>query len=131
MQGHSAIPNLEQAHFEGDVLQAKQPVLLVFWAPWSQVCQTLEAVLEEVATECATWLRVFWVNVEDNPDLSMWYDIQSIPTLVYFVGGVVRAKVVGTASKEAILAKLQSVLFGGSAAALTSDAKKENEPHRP
>ena len=47
------------------------------------------------------------VNADDSLDLSLLYDIQSVPTLVYFVGGDPRLRIVGTASKEAILAKLQ------------------------
>jgi len=47
------------------------------------------------------------VNADTNLDLSLWYDVQSIPTLFYFVDGNVRAKIVGTATKEAILSKLE------------------------
>jgi thioredoxin 1 len=52
-------------------------------------------------------VKIVKVNADDNPDLSLWYEVQSIPTLLYFVDGSIRAKVVGTASKEAILAKLE------------------------
>jgi thioredoxin-like negative regulator of GroEL len=107
VQECSDIPSLEQAHFEAEVIHSKQPVLLAFWAPWSQVCQPVRAALEQVAAACASRVKIFWVNVDDNPDLGVWYDIQSIPTLVYFTDGMVRAKIVGTASLEVILAKLQ------------------------
>jgi thioredoxin 1 len=107
-----------EASFESEVLKSKPPVLVAFWAPWSHPCHILDAVLEEVASACAGKVKVVKVNADDNPDLSMWYEVQSIPTLLYFVAGSLRAKVIGTASKEAILAKLQAVSQGGDTVAL-------------
>ncbi len=106
-QNKARTVEVREANFETEVLQSKQPVLVEFWAPWSRPCQVLESVLNEIATTCGGKVKVVKVNADDNPDLSLWYEIQSIPTLLYFVGGSIRAKVVGTASKEAILAKLE------------------------
>jgi thioredoxin-like negative regulator of GroEL len=47
------------------------------------------------------------VNADDSLDLSLWYDIQSVPTLIFFVAGNPCLRIVGTATKEAILAKLK------------------------
>jgi thioredoxin 1 len=105
----SQIVEIGEANFESAVLKSKQPVLVAFCAPWSHPCHILNSVLNEVAAACAGIAKVARVNADDNPDLSLWYAIQSIPTLLYFVNGTVHAKVVGTASKEAILAKLQPV----------------------
>jgi thioredoxin len=118
-----------EANFELEVLHSKHPVLVAFSAPWSRPCHVLDSALEEVAAACAGEVRVVKVNADDNPDLSLLYDIQSIPTLLYFVEGNLRAKVVGTASPEAILSKLQSVCGGRDSAPLTPDASQENE-HR-
>lgn len=95
-----------QADFASAILQSGKPVLAVFIAPWSRPCQVLEATLKEVVSACEGRVEVVKINADDQPDLSLWYDIQSIPTLLYFVAGRVQARVVGTASKEAILAKL-------------------------
>ena len=113
-----------EASFKAEVLSSKQPVLVAFWAPWSRPCQILDGVLEEVATTCAASVKVVKVNADDNPDLSMWYEIQSIPTLLYFVHGSLRARVIGTVSKEAILAKLRSISPGGDDALLAPDPNK-------
>lgn len=97
------IEEIGEANFYLEVLQSKRPVLVAFLAPWSQTCQTLKPVLNEVETACAGSMKVAWVNADDNPNLSLWYGIQSIPTLLYFVDARPRARVVGTTSKEAIL----------------------------
>ena len=114
------------ANFESEVLQSRQPVLVAFWAPWSRPCHILDAALEEVAAACAGNVKVVKINADDHPDLSLLYDIQSIPTLLYFVEGNLRAKVVGTASKEAILSKL--VCHGGDPKTSTFVPDKANEP---
>ena len=64
-------------------------------------------MLQELASACAGKAKVVKVNADDSLDLSLWYDIQSVPTLVYFVRGNPCLRIVGTATKEAILAKLQ------------------------
>ncbi len=100
---------VDEASFDSEVLQAKQPVLVAFVTPWSHACETLAPVLDEIASEHEGQLKVVRVNADSNLDLSLWYDVQSIPTLLFFVDGNVRAKIVGTASKKAILAKLQLI----------------------
>lgn len=99
-----------EVEFEPHVLQASKPVLVLFWAAWSRPCQVIDSVLADVGARCAGEVEILKVNADDNPELSYWYDIQSVPTLLFFRGGLLSAKVVGTASSEAILAKLQTVL---------------------
>jgi thioredoxin 1 len=65
--------------------------------------------MEEVATTCPEMVKVVKVNADNNPDLGLWYEIQSVPTLLFFANGALRAKIIGTTTKEAILAKLESV----------------------
>ena len=106
-QSKTGAVEVKEGNFQTEVLKSKQPVLVEFWAPWSRPCQILESVLNEIATTCSGKVKIVKVNADDNPDLSLWYEVESIPTLLYFVDGTIRAKVVGTASKEAILAKLE------------------------
>jgi len=123
------IIEIGEANFESEVLRWKQPVLVAFSAAWSRPCRILDSVLEEVAVACAGREKVVRINADNNPDLSMVWKIQSIPTLLYFVDGSLRARIVGTASKEAILSKLRFVIEGGDSKTLNSDANKENEHH--
>ena len=118
------IIEIGEANFESEVLRWKQPVLVAFSAAWSRPCQILDSVLEEVATACAGRAKVVKLNADNHPDLSFVWKIQSIPTLLYFIDGNLRAKIVGTASKEAILSKLQFATQGGDSKTLNSDAKQ-------
>src|ERR1051325_3304480 len=97
---------IDGVNFDSEVLRSKRPVLVAFLASWSRPCGILAPVLEEIASECADRLKVGRVDADASLDLSLWYDVQSIPTLLYFVAGNVRAKIIGTATKEAILVKL-------------------------
>jgi len=94
--------------FQAEVLESSQPVLVEFWTPWSRSCQVFEPVLNEVTRVCAGKVKVVKINADDSLDLSVVYDIQSIPTLIYFIAGQPHVRIVGTASKEAILAKLKA-----------------------
>jgi len=106
-ENNSKPVQLDNGSFDSEVLESKLPVLVAFLTMWSQPCAVILPVLEEVASERAGKLKVVRVNADTNLDLSLWFDIQSIPTLLYFVAGNVRAKIVGTATKEMILAKLE------------------------
>jgi thioredoxin 1 len=103
----SPLVQLGEASFEVEVLQSKQPVLVAFWAPWSRPCQVFDSVLQELARDSAEKIKVVKVNADDSLNLSLSYDIQSVPTLLYFVEGKPRLRIVGTATKQAVLAKLE------------------------
>ena len=120
------IIEIGEANFESEVLRWKQPVLVAFSAAWSRPCQILDSVLEKVAAACAGRMKVARINADNHPDLGLIWKIQSIPTLLCFADGSLRARIVGTASKEAILSKLRSVT-GADSKALTPDANNENE----
>ena len=89
----------DEFSFEATVLEWKQPVLVAFLAAWSRPCAVIAPVLDEIAAEHVGKLKVVRVDADANPALSLWYDVQSIPTLLFFVAGNVRGKIVGTASK--------------------------------
>jgi len=108
VENNLEVIQVDEVTFNSEVLQAKQPVLVAFVTTWSHACEILTPVLDEIASERDGQLKVVRVNADSNLDLSLWYDVQSIPTLLYFVSGNVRAKIVGTAAKEAILSKLEA-----------------------
>jgi len=104
-----SIVELNETNFEAEVLKSGQPVLVDFWASWCGPCKMLAPVLEEIATEQAGRVKVAKVNIDENPGLAGQYQIQSIPTLLYFAGGEVRDKSVGVQSRKAISLKLEAL----------------------
>ena len=100
---------INETNFEQEVLQSNQPVLVDFWAEWCGPCKMLAPVLDEIATEQSSRVKVAKVNVDTNPALAARYGIQSIPTLLYFAGGEVRDQTVGAAGKRSIISKLEKL----------------------
>jgi thioredoxin 1 len=113
---------LGETNFEAEVLRSKQPVLVAFWAPWSRPCLVLDPILQGLARAWIGKARVLKVNADDCLDLSLCYDIQSIPTLLYFVQGEPRLRIVGTATKQAILSKLRPFGVPNDTAVLPDEA---------
>jgi thioredoxin 1 len=86
--------------FATDVLQAKEPVLVDFWAEWCGPCKMIAPALEELATEFAGKLTVAKVNIDDNPMTPTTYAVRGIPTLILFKDGQPAATQVGALPKS-------------------------------
>lgn len=93
--------------FEQEVLQAKQPVLVDFWADWCVPCKMLMPTIEALAEE-VTNAKICKVNVDTCPQLAMKYHILHIPTLIIFKEGKPIQTVEGGQPKEKILEMLNA-----------------------
>jgi len=102
---------VNETNFSEEVLRSKTPVVAAFLAAWSRPCHIILPVLDEVARTCDGEVKFVEIDADDYPGLGLEYDVQSIPTLLFFVAGNPRDRIVGTASTEAILAKCRTV-FG-------------------
>jgi thioredoxin 1 len=95
------------ANFQTEVLEAKKPVLVDFWAPWCGPCRMVAPHVEAVAQELGEQVIVGKVNVDDHPALAQKYGVMSIPTLVVIVEGEMVEREVGARAKDGILAMLR------------------------
>jgi thioredoxin 1 len=100
---------LNEANFDREVLQSKLPVVVDFWAEWCGPCKMLAPVLDEVARDLQGQAVVAKVNLDEQPALAARFNIQSIPTLLYFSGGEQRDQTVGVVNKKIIVTKLAAL----------------------
>jgi thioredoxin 1 len=89
-------------NFKTDVLDAKQPVLVDFWAEWCGPCKAIAPSLEELSEEMASKLKIVKINVDENPSISQTYSIRSIPALMIFKDGKKISEKMGALPKSAL-----------------------------
>ena len=90
-------------NFEEEVLKADKPVLVDFYATWCGPCQMMSPIIDEIAEENADTLKVGKVNIDENQDLAIKYNVMSIPTIIIVKNGKVEKTFVGVTDKNEIL----------------------------
>lgn len=106
---------INQNNFEIEVLQSDAVVLVDFWAAWCGPCQMQSPIIEELADEyknsaAGKSVKIGKVNVDENQDLALKYNIMSIPTLLIFKNGEVKEQMRGVHQKARLVEKLEKYL---------------------
>ncbi|KJL34149.1 thioredoxin [Microbacterium sp. NPDC089698] len=99
-----------QATWEQDVLQADGAILVDFWAEWCGPCRMVAPVLDQIQAENGDKITILKLNVDENPDLAMKYQITSIPAMKVFQGGEVKTTIIGAKPKFALEQDLAAFL---------------------
>jgi thioredoxin 1 len=104
------ITEVTDSNFQVEVIESDVPVLVDFWAPWCGPCRMVAPVLEEIAGERGEALKIVKLNVDDNQQTAMSFEVLSIPTLILFKNGAVAKKVIGAYPKRKLEAELEPAL---------------------
>src|SRR5271155_295479 len=98
----SAPIKVSDASFQSDVLDAKKPVVVDFWAEWCGPCRMIAPALEELAGELQDKVTVVKINIAENPGTPTKYGGRGVPTLMIFQHGQGAATKVGALPKSKI-----------------------------
>lgn len=104
MSGATAVTD---GTFDEEIGSADTPVLVDFWAEWCGPCKMVAPILDEIATEKSGAIRIVKLNVDDNIKTAQRFEVMSIPTMILFKDGEVKARIVGAKSKSALLADIE------------------------
>ena len=96
--------------FQTEVLQASEPVLIDFWAPWCGPCRAIAPIVEELAGTYSGKLKVVKMNVDDNPQTPSKYGVRGIPNLLLIKDGQVRDQIIGAVPKAQLVKAITQVV---------------------
>jgi thioredoxin 1 len=102
----SNITEINEEDFEAEVLKNIVPVLVDFSAVWCGPCKMLEPIVEDLAQEWGEKVKVVHLDVDNNPNIAMNYQVMGVPTLMLFKGGQAVERLTGYMPKGKILEKL-------------------------
>lgn len=106
----SSAKEVTDATFTDEVLNSSDTIMVDFWAEWCGPCRAVSPILDAIASEHSDKIKIVKLNVDDNPQMAMKYQITSIPAMKVFRGGEVVKTVIGAKPKPAIEADLAEFL---------------------
>ncbi|MCI5538039.1 MAG: thioredoxin [Oscillospiraceae bacterium] len=93
---------LTKDNFDAEVINSNIPVLVDFWATWCGPCRMIAPVIESIAEKFDGRIKVGKVNVDEEPEISLEYNIASIPTVMIFKNGEEVSKSIGYSDEAEI-----------------------------
>ena len=98
-----SILKLTSENFQKEVVDAKGTVLVDFYADWCGPCKMMSPVIDNIADEYSDKVKVGKINIDENQNLAVEYNVMSIPTIMIFKNGQLQHTVVGVRDKKEIL----------------------------
>jgi thioredoxin 1 len=103
---------LTDKNFEEKVVNNQGVTVIDFWAEWCGPCKMISPIIEELSKEYEGKATVGKVDVDNNHEVSMKYNIRSIPTILILKNGEVVDRHVGTTTKQVFADKIEAHLEG-------------------
>lgn len=97
-----SVVNLNEKNFEEEVLKSDKTVLIDFWASWCGPCRMMSPVVDEIAEEMKDAVKVCKINIDEEQNLAVKYNVMSIPTFVVIRDGKEIGRTIGVQDKEEI-----------------------------
>lgn len=97
--------HVNEENFQNEVIESDQPVLVDFTAVWCGPCKMLDPVVKQLAQDWDGKVKVVKLDVDENPNLAMQYQVMGVPTLMLFVQGQLSQRVSGYQPKDRLVAK--------------------------
>jgi thioredoxin 1 len=102
-----AVSDVTDNSFQAEVIESDVPVLVDFWAPWCGPCRRVSPIVEEIASERGDAIKVVKLNIDDNQQTAIQYNVMSIPTLMVFSHGELKKTVIGAYPKAKLEQELE------------------------
>jgi thioredoxin 1 len=103
------LPQVTDNNFQAEVLEAGEPVLVDFWAPWCGPCRVVHPILEEMSAERDD-VKIVSLNIDENLETANQYEVLSIPTMIVFKGGQPAKRIVGAMPKRKLEAEIEPAI---------------------
>ena len=107
---NSNFMELNETNFDREVLNAMQPVLVEFWAGWSEASKAMAPLLENFVKDDAISVKIVRVSVEDHENLTDQYGVRAVPTLLLFNQGTLQDKIIGRTTEQTVRESLERLM---------------------
>lgn len=98
------------ANFQTDVIDSGKVTVVDLWAEWCQPCLAMGPIVEQLADEYKGRAVVGKLNVDNNQEVPMQFNVRGIPTFLIFKNGELKDKLVGTQPKKVLQEKIEALL---------------------